>query len=119
MSREKVSRTICDRCKRVVEEVDSSTSTDDPDANVIVYVELNGTKAIEFVDLCQPCDERVNALVKDIRLERPEGKKGRGRGKGKDKDKDKKDKKDKSDDKKSAVDKKSKAPKETAASTAN
>ena len=112
MAREKVSRTICDRCKRVVEEVDSGAATDDRDENVIVYVELNGTKTVEFVDLCQPCDERVKDLIKDIQLERPEGKKGRGRCKGKEA-------KAKSDGKKSATAKKSKTPKDTAPPTAN
>jgi hypothetical protein len=82
MAKEKISRTICDRCARVVEELDTGKEDETGAPSPKYYVEVNGTKALAFDDLCKKCDDRVTSLLEDMKLEKPEGKK-KGKGKSK------------------------------------
>ena len=76
MAKERVSRTICDRCKAVFEEREGeSGSEDDATATPKVYVEEHGVEVLRFEDLCEKCDDRVNNLIKDLKLDKPEKKK--------------------------------------------
>lgn len=67
MAKERVSRTICDRCGSVVEEVDTQTKVDSTvDVPPILYLEVKGEEVLSFEDLCSKCNDRIAALVKDM-----------------------------------------------------
>lgn len=93
MAKEKISRTICDRCARVVEELDTGKEDESSSAGPKYYVEVNGAKALSFEDLCAKCDDRVTSLLEDMKLEKPakpakKNAKAKKSGKGKDSKKD-------------------------------
>ena len=72
MAKEKISRTICDRCARVVEELDTGKEDASREgAAPKYYVEVSGGKALSFEDLCKKCDDRVASLLEDMKLEKP------------------------------------------------
>jgi hypothetical protein len=75
MAKEKISRTICDRCARVVEELDTGKEDPTGSPHPKYYVEVNGVKVVAFEDLCKKCDDRIASLLEDMKLEKPEGKK--------------------------------------------
>ena len=73
MAKERVSRTICDRCKTVFEEVESEAKPETSTSNSPpkVYIEMGGEKVLSLDDLCKKCDDRVKNLITDIKLEKP------------------------------------------------
>lgn len=75
MSREKLDRVSCDRCKNVIEET-PVTAAGETGAEIapLLYIERKGKKVIKFDDLCQKCDDRCVHLLKQLRLEKDDGK---------------------------------------------
>jgi len=73
MAKEKISRTICDRCARVMEEIDTGNAAATEGTPPKYYVEVDGAKALAFEDLCKKCDDRIASLLEDMKLEKPEG----------------------------------------------
>jgi hypothetical protein len=68
MAREKVFRTICDRCSGVFEEKNSpSKDTDDSVGAPKVYIEVDGALSVKYEDLCAKCEDRVKNLIGDLK----------------------------------------------------
>lgn len=104
MAKERVYRTICDRCASVYEEVDTpAAGSQEPTQarNVkapLVYIERGGVESIKYEDLCEKCVDRVSNLIKDI-MPLAKGKSDKKDDKPKKEKKDSKEKKDKPSDK--------------------
>ena len=95
MAKERVFRTICDRCNGVFEEKDSTDATKEGEAATPkVYLEVDGATAVSYEDLCEKCEDRVNNLIKDLSPLPKKSAKKAGKGKGKGKAKKPTDKKD-------------------------
>jgi len=73
MAVETVTRTICDRCKSVFEEIGDASSSDERNGKPLLYIEAKGEEPIKFDDLCTKCEERIfSTLLKQIRLDKDE-----------------------------------------------
>lgn len=76
MAVQTVTRTTCDRCPRVIEEVGATKLNNDGPPKPLLYMEGAGElfqEPIKFDDLCDKCITRVTHLVKQLRLEKDEG----------------------------------------------
>lgn len=72
MAKKIVEKTICDRCGKVAEaEADEVQGTPDDKKAPLFYIEADGKKVVELDDLCKKCEDRVNGLIEDIKLEKP------------------------------------------------
>ena len=72
MAKELVARTICDRCGKAAEEVvDGAGVSGDVATPPRFYIEVKGRKVVQLEDLCSKCEDRVNSLIEDIKLEKP------------------------------------------------
>jgi hypothetical protein len=70
MAVQTVTRTTCDRCPRVIEEVGAKTLENAGAKKALIYLEGEGVEPIKFDDLCDKCVVRVSHLVKQLRLEK-------------------------------------------------
>lgn len=68
MAVEIITRTKCDRCDRVIGDVNTVEEGHIPKPP-LVYVEKSGEEVVSLSDLCEKCNGRVEALVKQIRLD--------------------------------------------------
>jgi hypothetical protein len=94
MAKERIFRTICDRCNGVFEEKETNVSSDVEAPAPKVYLEVNGESVVSYEDLCEKCDDRVNNLIKDLKPLPKKASKKNGKGKGKSKAKKPAEKKD-------------------------
>ena len=80
MARENITRFICDRCKKTIEEIIYENSDDEKlEPKPVVYIESTGMgkdEPIRFDEICTPCKDRVTALLDQIALTKPVDDKG-------------------------------------------
>ena len=73
MATKTVTRTTCDRCNRIMEEIGATALVNSATGTPLLYLEGRGEDTIKFDDLCDKCVVRVKHLVNQLRLEKEDG----------------------------------------------
>ena len=94
MAVEKLTRTTCDRCTVIVEEIPEDTlAATEAGPGPLLYVEakhFGRQDAIVFKDLCEKCMRRIVSLLDQVELKKPDAEEETSTGNGSDKKKKKK-----------------------------